>query len=163
MKKTNVILTYVLAIFVIVAVVVLTVALVNNREKEVVPENLDLTLLSESIDEATDLDGANLQPVTIDDLKEKFQIDESWVKNFIGKIPSVNISSSMYIIIEATDGNVENIKQAFRTYGDSYEKLWSDYLAEEYELVQNRKIGSKGNYVYFIVDVYAEDVIELIK
>ncbi len=163
MKKTNVILTCVIAVFVISAVIVLTVALMSNIEKDVVPVDLDLTLLSTNIEDSTDLDNANLQAITMEDLTDKFYIKQEWVKDFIGKVPSVNISSNMYIIIEATEGNVENIKQAFRDYGDTYEELWKDYLAEDYELVQNRKIGSKGNYVYFIVDVYSEDIVDLIK
>ena len=163
MKKTNVILTCVIAVFVISAVIVLTVALMSNIEKDVVPVDLDLTLLSTNIEDSTDLDNANLQAITMEDLTDKFYIKQEWVKDFIGKVPSVNISSNMYIIIVATEGNVENIKQAFRDYGDTYEELWKDYLAEDYELVQNRKIGSKGNYVYFIVDVYSEDIVDLIK
>ena len=54
-------------------------------------------------------------------------------------------------------------KKAFEEYGVAYENIWKDYLAEEYELVKNRKIGNKGNYVYFIIDTYAQDIIDLIK
>lgn len=163
MKKTNVILTAVLAVFVISAVIILTVAVASNKEKEVVPVDLDLKLLSENIEEATDLDDANLEPITLDTLKYEFKLDEGWVKDFVGKMPSVNISSNTYVIVEATDGNVDNIKKAFEEYGVAYENIWKDYLAEEYELVKNRKIGNKGNYVYFIIDTYAQDIIDLIK
>ena len=90
-------------------------------------------------------------------------MDESWIKDFTGKVPSVNINSNTYIIVEATDGNVEKVKKAFEEYGVAYEDIWKDYLADEYELVQNRKIGAKGNYVYFIIDTYAQDIIDLIK
>lgn len=163
MKKTNVILTVVLAVFVVSAIIILTVAIASNKEKDVVPVDLDLKLLSTEIEESTDLDNANLQPVTLEDLKEDFKIEESWVKDFVGKVPTVNISANTYIIIEATDGNVENVKKAFEEYGTSYDELWKDYLADEYEIVKNRKIGAKGNYVYFIVDTYAQDIIDLIK
>lgn len=163
MKKTNVILTAVLAVFVISAIIILTVAIASNKEKEVVPVDLDLKLLSTNIEEATDLDNANLEPITLEDLKEDFKMDESWIKDFTGKVPSVNINSNTYIIVEATDGNVEKVKKAFEEYGVAYEDIWKDYLADEYELVQNRKIGAKGNYVYFIIDTYAQDIIDLIK
>ena len=36
-------------------------------------------------------------------------------------------------------------------------------VMEEYEIVKNRQIGSKGNYVYFIVSDYSKDIIDLIK
>ncbi len=163
MKKTNVILAVVIAIFIICAIIILTVAFINNREKDTVPVNVDFDTLSLNIEESTDLDNSNLQPVTIEDLQTDFGIDASWVVKVIGKRPYVNINSSMYVIVEATDGNVQNVLSAFENYGNDYDKIWKDYLAEEYELVQNREIGSKGNYVYFIVDTYSKEIIDLIK
>ena len=69
----------------------------------------------------------------------------------------------MYVIVEATDGNVGNVLSAFEKYGEKYDEMWKDYLTEEYELVKNRKIGQKGNYVYFVVSNYAKNIVDLIK
>ena len=69
----------------------------------------------------------------------------------------------MYVIVEVTDGNTNNVINAFKEYGNKYDEMWKDYLAEEYEIVKNRQIGSKGNYVYFIVSDYSKDIIDLIK
>ena len=69
----------------------------------------------------------------------------------------------MYVIVKATDSNVDNVLNAFQEYGKSYDELWKDYLSEEYELVKNRSIGAKGNYVYFIVSDYSEEIVNLIK
>lgn len=163
MKKTNVILAVVIAVFVVCAVIILAVAFINNKEEDTVPVNVDFETLSLNIEESTDLDNSNLQPITIEDLQAEFEIDPSWIVKVIGKRPYVNINSSMYVIVEATDGNIQNIISAFEKYGEKYDEIWKDYLAEEYELVQNRAIGSKGNYVYFIVDTYSKDIIDLIK
>lgn len=163
MKKTNVILGIVIAIFVICAATILVIAVINNTEKETVPVDVDFTTLSSNIEEITNMDSSKMQQITTEELQSDFNINPEWVTQVIGVKPYVNISASMYVIVEATDGNVDNVISAFESYGDSYDEMWKDYLAEEYELVENRQIGSKGNYVYFIVSDYAKNIIDLIK
>ena len=104
-----------------------------------------------------------MKQITIEDLQNDFSINSEWVKQVIGQRPYVNVTSSMYVIVEVTEGNVDNVVSAFERYGESYDEMWKDYLTEEYELVKNRKIGAKGNYVYFIVSDYASDIVDLIK
>ena len=70
---------------------------------------------------------------------------------------------SMYLIVKAKDEKLEDVKQKVEAYGISYEEQWARYLPEQYELVQNRKIGTIGNYVYMIVAENAEDLVTLIK
>ena len=163
MKKTNIILGIVIAIFVICAVFILVNAVMNNKKDDNVPVNVDFAALSSEIEESTNFDSSKMKHITIEDLQNDFSIKSEWVKQVIGQRPYVNVTASMYVIVEATDGNVENVVSAFEKYGDSYDEMWKDYLTEEYELVKNRQIGSKGNYVYFIVSDYAKDIIDLIK
>ena len=163
MKKSNVVLGIVIAIFVIVAVTILIVAIKNNKEKETIPENVDFAALSESIEELTNVESDKMKQITREDLESEFNLDQTWVEEYIGQEPYVNISSGMYLIIKATDGNVENVENALKEYGKKYDEMWKDYLAEEYDLVKNRVIGAKGDYVYFIVSDYAKDIVDLIK
>lgn len=163
MKKTNIILGIVIAIFIICAVTILVTAIINNTEKETVPVNVDFTALSSNIEEITNMDNTKMQQISIEELQSEFNISPEWIKQVIGVKPYVNISSSMYVIVEVTDGNTNNVINAFKEYGNKYDEMWKDYLAEEYEIVKNRQIGSKGNYVYFIVSDYSKDIIDLIK
>ena len=100
--------------------------------------------LSNSIEEVTNLDSTKMQQITAEDLSNDFKLDPSWIEEYIGEKPFLNITSSMYVIVKVTDSNVENVLNAFEEYGKSYDELWKDYLAEEYELVKNRSIGAKG-------------------
>lgn len=162
MKKTNVILGIVIAIFIICATIILVVAFINNKE-ETVPVNIDFTALSSEIEDATDFDSTKMEQITVEELETSFNIKREWIKQVIGEKPYVNVSSSMYVIVEVTEGNVENVISAFEKYGNDYDEMWKDYLTEEYELVKNRQIGAKGNYVYFVVGDYAKDIVDLIK
>ena len=79
MKKTNIILGVVLAVFVICAVTVLVVAVVNsNKEKETVPVNVDFTALSSNIEETTDIDSTKMQEITVEELQSDFFCDEKF-------------------------------------------------------------------------------------
>lgn len=163
MKKTNIILGIVIAIFVICAIFILANAVINNKPDDTVPVNVDFTALSSEIEESTNFDSSKMKQVTMEDLQSEFLINNEWVKQVIGQRPYVNVTSSMYVIVEVTEGNVDNVVSAFEKFGESYDEMWKNYLAEEYELVKNRKIGAKGNYVYFIVSDYASDIVDLIK
>ena len=163
MKKTNIILGIVIAIFVICAIFILANAVINNKSDDTVPVNVDFTALSSEIEESTNFDSSKMKQVTMEDLQNEFLINNEWVKQVIGQRPYVNVTSSMYVIVEVTEGNVDNVVSAFEKFGESYDEMWKNYLTEEYELVKNRKIGAKGNYVYFIVSDYASDIVDLIK
>ena len=163
MKKTNSILGIVIAIFVICAIFILVNAVINNKPDDTVPVNVDFTALSSEIEESTNFDSSKMKQVTMEDLQDEFLINNEWVKQVIGQRPYVNVTSSMYVIVEVTEGNVDNVVSAFEKFGESYDEMWKNYLTEEYELVKNRKIGAKGNYVYFIVSDYASDIVDLIK
>lgn len=163
MKKTNIILGIVIAIFVICAIFILVNAVINNKPDDTVPVNVDFTALSSEIEESTNFDSSKMKQVTMEDLQNEFLINNEWVKQVIGQRPYVNVTSSMYVIVEVTEGNVDNVVSAFEKFGESYDEMWKNYLTEEYELVKNRKIGAKGNYVYFIVSDYASDIVDLIK
>ena len=101
--------------------------------------------------------------VTMDLIDTYFGINRENVVNAVGKIPSMNVHSSMYIIIEAKDGKAEDVKAELNTYAENYEQMWSTYLPDQYELVKNRRLGSTGNYVYLIIAENAEELENLIK
>ena len=104
-----------------------------------------------------------IMDVTMDLIDTYFGINRENVVNAVGKIPSMNVHSSMYIIIEAKDGKAEDVKAELNTYAENYEQMWSTYLPDQYELVKNRRLGSTGNYVYLIIAENAEELENLIK
>ena len=95
MKKTNIILGIVIAIFIICAVTILVTAIINNTEKETVPVNVDFTALSSNIEEITNMDNTKMQQISIEELQSEFNISPEWIKQVIGVKPYVNVSSSM--------------------------------------------------------------------
>lgn len=54
------------------------------------------------------LNKSTMREITVDDL-EKFGIYKSYIKGVVGKIPILDISSSMYIVLELNDKKYTNI------------------------------------------------------
>ena len=104
-----------------------------------------------------------MQDVSKEVLRDNFKINDELVEEVVGKIPLINVHSSTYIVAKITTGNAEYVKGKFDEYGRKYEEQWRKYLPEEYELVKKRKIGIKGDYVYFIVSDSADEIVEMIK
>lgn len=126
------------------------------------PVTLDLATISNNIMEA----GFSKMPVADVDnevLTSYMQVDTANVEEVYGKMPMMNVQASMYILIKAKDGTVETVKQNVEAFGQRYEDQWAMYLPAQHELVQNRKIGVIGNYVYMIIAENADEMVSLIK
>lgn len=152
----------VLAVIVIIALIIGIYAVSNNNNTPAT-QNIDLTALNGEIQVKGQYDQMSTMPIDKEVAKSVYEIEENQIEEIIGAMPMMNVHASMYVVIKATDGNVENVKAKLEAYGQSYEQQWERYLPEQYDLVKNRKIGTNGNYVYMIVAKNAGEVEALIK
>ena len=80
-----------LLLFLVLIIVVLSYLKSNedvDKLKKINAAMLDIPSLNKS----------TMREITVDDL-EKFGIDKSYIKGVVGKIPILDISSSMYIVL----------------------------------------------------------------
>ena len=119
--------------------------------------------LDKKIEQTNEFEFLKMNAITDDEASAKFLIDKSKIKNIIGREPIVHTKSGMYVVIQTDLDNIQDVKLALESYGSEYEEQWKTYLPDQYELVKNRKIGVKGNYVYMIVSESPEKILELIK
>ena len=109
------------------------------------------------------LNKSTMREITVDDL-EKFGIDKSYIKGVVGKIPILDISSSMYIVLELNDKKYTNIvTNNLKDYVTICKKKWEDYMEDQYNLVKDSEISNKGIYVYLIISDDKADVEKIIK
>ena len=155
-------------IMIALIVVVLLVAIgfgiyyfINNNKEENV--NIDLQAVNNTISTQQPFNELATIDITMENLTTLFNINAENVEEVVGKMAMMNVQASRYFIIKAKDGSVDTVKQQVEDYGNSYEQQWATYLPEQYELVKQRKIGVKGNFVYFIVAENAAELEALIK
>ena len=150
-----------IALVVIILIAVAIYFVVNQNKEEKV--NIDLQALNNTISTQPPFNELSTMDVTVETLGTMLQITADEVEEVIGKMPMMNVQASMYLVIKAKDGAVDSVKTKVENYGTAYEEQWATYLPAQYELVKQRKIGVKGNYVYLIVSENASDLEALIK
>ena len=160
MKKSIIIvISLLLVIFFVVGIFVY---IIKDKE-EVVNIAISLPELEAKIHDIDEFDYSKMQDIDKDFATSNFLIDSRKIQDIIGKSPIISTTSSMYVVIKADNSNLQEIKMALESYGVEYETQWSTYLPDQYELVKNRQIGIKGNYVYMVISENPNTIIELIK
>lgn len=165
MKKRNIILIIISIVLVIIIGIALVIFLNYNNSISNKDENISISLdeLDKKIEQTNEFEFLKMNAITDDEASAKFLIDKSKIKNIIGREPIVHTKSGMYVVIQTDLDNIQDVKLALESYGSEYEEQWKTYLPDQYELVKNRKIGVKGDYVYMIVSESPEKILELIK
>lgn len=150
-----------IALVIIIAIVVVFYLLISKNKEENV--NIDMQALNTTLSSQPPFNELATTDVTVETLEAVLQINADEVEEVIGKMPMMNVQASMYVVIKAKEGAVDSVKTKVENYGTAYEEQWATYLPAQYELVKQRKIGVKGNYVYLIVSENASDLEALIK
>lgn len=165
MKKRNIILIIISIVLVIIIGIALVIFLNYNNSISNKDENISIPLdeLDKKIEQTNEFEFLKMNAITDDEASAKFLIDKSKIKNIIGREPIVHTKSGMYVVIQTDLDNIQDVKLALESYGSEYEEQWKTYLPDQYELVKNREIGVKGDYVYMIVSESPEKILELIK
>lgn len=155
-------------IIIALIVIVLLVAIgfgiyyfVNNNKEENV--NIDLQAVNNTISTQPPFNELAAMDVTLDDLTTLLNINADEVEEVVGKMAMMNVQASRYFIIKAKDGAVDSVREKVENYGNSFEQQWETYLPAQYELVKQRRVGVKGNYVYLIIAENAAELEALIK
>lgn len=147
----------ILIILVVILIVVVLGAgiyfILNNRSKN---KSLDVELAGQTLANNTPFNEMATMDITIEELNTIYGINTENVEQVVGKMPMMNVQASMYVLIQAKDGTVDTVREELDEYAKQYEEQWSMYLPEQYELVQNRKVGTIGNTVYMIISENAE-------
>jgi hypothetical protein len=83
-------------------------------------------------------------------LIERLGIQMDWVEEFFGEGPTFSMSSDEFIIIKASEGNVDKVLTAMQEY-QRFLKEESFQYPMNMPRVQNAELVSNGNYVAFIL------------
>lgn len=90
-----------------------------------------------------------------------YGIDASDLVEYVCRMPAMNTTATEFFIAQVKDGKMDTIKAALEDRQADMDAEWSKYLPEQYELVQNYKLVSSGNYVLFVVSEHADDAVSI--
>ncbi|MDD3304160.1 MAG: DUF4358 domain-containing protein [Clostridia bacterium] len=152
----------IIAVIAFVVIAIITSVVIYNVNKYNVT-NVDMAKLDIDLLFEGNFSNNRMMNITKQEANEVFGIDTEDIEEIIGKMPVLNISSSMYVVIHTKKEKVAEMTEKLNDYAIKYEKEWESYLEGQYELVKNRKIGNKGNYVYLIITDEPDKLVKLIK
>lgn len=98
------------------------------------------------------------------ELTELYKIDPSKVEEYSIRVPMMNVHATEFAMFKAASAeDVDAIVAGINTRIEALEGVWANYLPDQMALVENRKVLTQGNYVFFIVaeedvSAYAENV-----
>ena len=160
MKNKKLVIITVIFIVIMVILVSFLILCIFSLNKN---NNIDLNILDSKINEVSTFNDARMKKITISNINEIFDIDENYINGVIGKLPLIDIYSSMYVVIEAKQGYEDIILQKLQEYGKKYEEKWSTYMEDQYQIVLNRNVDKKGRYVYMVVSDDVDEILNYIK
>ncbi len=109
------------------------------------------------------------------EFEQTFEAPEEYVENAFGITSDMYEDSVIYIadselsactvaILKTTDkDNMETLIELLKTYKTSKEDELEDYLPEQYDLVKDSKVVTKGEYVYLVISDKASEITKFIE
>lgn len=91
---------------------------------------------------------------------DTYGIDTSLLKSYEVRMPVMIVHSSEIGIFELNNASdAQKVIAGIEKRVEGLKNQWQSYLPDQYELVQNYKTATKGNYVIFVVSEYADTII----
>lgn len=146
-------------LFALILTGVLTLGLLTACGSKEEAKEIDIPALWTSIEETVELPSM----MELDDttLKDVYGIDAADLESYVARIPLMNVHATEFFIAKVKDGKMDSVKEAIAKRQADLVTVWEQYLPEQYELVQNYKLETEGNYVLFCVSAQADEVVGL--
>lgn len=94
--------------------------------------------------------GMPLMDIPADILEATYGIQSAWVEEFAAAMPMMMTNVDTYIVVKATEGNVENVVKALQDY-HNYLVNDSFQYPKDIEKVRAAKVFAEGDFVFFIM------------
>ncbi len=124
------------------------------------------TVSAKSAVEELGLFPENMTYVTDEELTS-MGLDKDKLNKYLIARPLMNVQSSLYIVALPNKGSETEVKNSIDDFMKSYENMWSQYLPEQYALVENRLVTdiktSEGTYYVYIISENNDKVLEALK
>lgn len=94
-------------------------------------------------------------------LSALYGINSSDLVSYECRIPTMGVHATEFFIAQVKDGKMDTVKAGIAKRQADLVNQWSQYLPEQYELVQNYKLVTNGSYVLFAISEYAGDAVSI--
>lgn len=112
-------------------------------------QEIVLGMLSENLDETT--------------LKELYNINPAHLEKYEVRTPMMMIQSNEIAMFKVKDDNMVEVKQGVEKRVADLKEIWSRYLPDQYDLVENYQTYENGDYYFMVISEDADKIMSQIK
>ena len=131
----------------------LLVACGDKKEEK----NVDIPELWASMEENLEL--PMMMQLGDEDLEFLYGMDAADLESYVARVPMMNVHATEFFLAKVKDGKMDDVKSALEGRQSNLVQQWSQYLPDQYALVQNYKLVVNGNYVLFCISEDADTVV----
>ncbi|MOA15265.1 hypothetical protein D3C78_1354160 [compost metagenome] len=119
------------------------------------PEQLSATQIGKSIEQVVSL--KEMKEEDLNKLQKLYKIDANSVDDFIFYTSTSNVKADELAVVKLKDeSQVESVKENIEQRIEAQKMKFKDYRPDEYFLVENHVLKSKGQFVFFAVSKEAD-------
>lgn len=94
-------------------------------------------------------------------LDKFYGISSEDTADFVGHIPLMNVSASEVLIIKPSSGGEDKVLAGIEQRRAALEERWSEYLPEQYALVQDHRLVQNEGWILFAISEDADKIVEI--
>ena len=99
-----------------------------------------------------------LMEVNEEIIEEVYDLEVDDIKQFVIYRPISNVEADEFILIQAHEEKLDDIKEELDVYFQMMEEYWKQYLPKQYEKIVNRKELIIDDYYCVVVNEHAQDI-----
>ncbi|MEF9960772.1 MAG: DUF4358 domain-containing protein [Niameybacter sp.] len=132
-----------------------------EEKPEVKPEETAMTateLMGKVFTSSMDIPGLTNMDETF--FKDTYDIETSLLKSYEVRMPMMMVHATEVAIFELNNAtDAQKVIAGIEKRVEGLKNQWQSYLPDQFELVQNYKTATKGNYVILAISDYADTMI----
>ena len=91
-----------------------------------------------------------------------YGLSSTELSDYSVRTPMMIVQATEFAVFEVKDGYMDTVKSAVEKRLSDLTATWSQYLPDQYELVQNAKTYENGNIYVLIISEHADDILNTV-
>jgi len=122
---------------------------------------IDIDLAKENLTTYEEFD--NCEEMTKEDMESIYDFDTNLLEEYTIMMPKVSNNASMYMILKVKSENQDEVRNMLNNFTDKYIQQFNLYAPEQVDLIDNKVISIKDEYIIYLISNDNKSVLEVIR
>jgi len=122
---------------------------------------IDIDLAKENLTTYEEFD--NCEEMTKEDMESIYDFDTNLLEEYTIMMPKVSNNANMYMILKVKSENQDEVRNMLNNFTDKYIQQFNLYAPEQVDLIDNKVISIKDEYIIYLISNDNKSVLEVIR